>query len=161
MHPVHTIFVFCCDFALINFTYIHTVAYDWSSVSNGVLKNMDECTSWFNYELFITTRQIWGIRWLRPPTGLVFLFKLDSNFILCIQTCVIVRKCSIQVKIGNFFTCVILKFDGWPWKAIGHLFYAILSFNLCASFRSHQSIQTRVTVRKRPIRVKIGNFGPM
>ena len=31
-------------------------------------------------------------------------------------------------------------------------------FKLCASFHSHQSIQTRVTVRKHEIRVKIGDF---
>ena len=26
------------------------------------------------------------------------------------------------------FSRVTLKFDGWPWKSIGHLFYATLSF---------------------------------
>ena len=26
-----------------------------------------------------------------------------------------------------FLTCVTLKFDGWPWKTIGHLFYTALS----------------------------------
>ena len=31
-------------------------------------------------------------------------------------------------------------------------------FKLCASFQSHRSIQTGVTVRKRSIRVKIGDF---
>ena len=31
-------------------------------------------------------------------------------------------------------------------------------FKLCASFHSHQWIQTKVTVRKRSIRVKIGDF---
>ena len=103
-----------------------------------------------------------------------------------------------------------LKFDGWPWKTIGHLFYATSSFvhhfiaigqfklelrvrkrqiwvkighffvpcdleiwrmtlknnrapllcyfKLCASFHSHRSIQTGVTVRKRQIWVKIGHF---
>ena len=40
----------------------------------------------------------------------------------------LVRKRSIQVKIGNFFSCVTLKFDGWPWKIIGHLFYTTSSF---------------------------------
>ena len=24
---------------------------------------------------------------------------------------------------GRFFSCVTLKFDGWPWRTIGHLFY--------------------------------------
>ena len=45
-----------------------------------------------------------------------------------IQTVVTVRKCSIQVKIGNFWSPVTLQFDRWPWKTIGHLFYATLSF---------------------------------
>ena len=45
-----------------------------------------------------------------------------------IQTGVTVRKCSIRVKIGDFLSRVNLKFDGWPWKIIGHLFYTTLSF---------------------------------
>ena len=114
-----------------------------------------------------------------------------------------------SVKISDFLSRLTLKFDGWPWKTIGHLFYAMLSlciisrpsvnsnwsyspemlnlgqnqrflscvtlkiwqmtlknnrapllccFKLCASFHGHQWIQTKVTVRKRSIRVKIGNF---
>ena len=104
-----------------------------------------------------------------------------------------------------FLSRVTLKFDGWPWKTIGHLFYATLSFvhhfkaigefklkklrirsiwvknaifvpcdlkilwmalknnmapllccfKLCASFHSHRWIQTKITVQKRSIRVKI------
>ena len=45
-----------------------------------------------------------------------------------IQTGVTVPKCTIRVKIGDFLSRVTLKFDGWPWKTIGHLFYATLSF---------------------------------
>ena len=45
-----------------------------------------------------------------------------------IQTAVTVQKCSIGVKIGDFLSCVTLKFDGWPWQKIGHLFYATSSF---------------------------------
>ena len=43
-----------------------------------------------------------------------------------IQTGVTIRKHSIRVKMGEF--CVTLNYDGWPWKAVGHLFYATLSF---------------------------------
>ena len=32
------------------------------------------------------------------------------------------------VKISDFLSCVTLKFDGWPWQTIGHLFYATSSF---------------------------------
>ena len=45
-----------------------------------------------------------------------------------IQTAVTVQKPSIWVKIGDFLSCVTLKFDGWPWQTIGHLFYATSSF---------------------------------
>ena len=73
-----------------------------------------------------------------------------------IQTGVIVRKRSIQVKIWHFLSCVTLKFDGLPWKTIGHLFWA--TSKLCASFHSHWWIQTGVTVRKRPIWIQIDDF---
>ena len=40
-----------------------------------------------------------------------------------IKTEVTVRKHSVRVKIGDFLSGVTLKFDGWPWNTIGHLFY--------------------------------------
>ena len=52
---------------------------------------------------------------------------------------------SFGSKLVIFLSHVTFKFDGWPWKTIGHLFYATLSF-----VHSHWWIQTRVTVRKRP-----------
>ena len=55
----------------------------------------------------------------------------------------------------RFFSCVTLKFDGWPWKTIGQL---LCYFKLCLSFRSHWWLQTGVTVRKRSIWVKIDAF---
>ena len=62
----------------------------------------------------------------------------------------------IQVKIGDFLSCVTLKFDGWPLKKNrAPLLYYI---KLCASFQSHGWIQTGVTVRKHSNRVKISNF---
>ena len=45
-----------------------------------------------------------------------------------IQTGVTVRKRSIWIKIGNSLFRVTLKFGGWPWKTIGHLFYVASSF---------------------------------
>ena len=121
----------------------------------------------------------------------------------------IVRKRPIWVKISDVLYRVTLKFDGWPWKTIGHLSFAVSSFvqhfvaigelklelqsgnaqsrshstifraawpwnwrmtlknnrapllcyfKLYASFRSHRWIQAGVTVRKRPIWVKIDFF---
>ena len=103
-----------------------------------------------------------NLRDLIAATGLVILLKLDSNrrffspcdleiwwmtsknyraplldyIKLCasfhshrwIQTKVTVRKHSIRVKIGDLLTRVTLKFDGWPWKTIGHLSYVASSF---------------------------------
>ena len=40
----------------------------------------------------------------------------------------IVRKCPIWVKIVDVLYHVTLKFDGWPWKTIGHLSFAVSSF---------------------------------
>ena len=40
----------------------------------------------------------------------------------------IVRKRPIWVKIGDVLYRVTLKFDGWPWKTIGHLSFDVSSF---------------------------------
>ena len=49
-----------------------------------------------------------NLRDLIAATGLVILLKLDSN--------------------RSFSARVTLKFDGWHWKIIGHLFYTTSSF---------------------------------
>ena len=60
----------------------------------------------------------------------LYYVKLCASFKIhwCIQTGFTVQKHSIQVKIGDMLSRVTLKFDGWPWKTIGHLFYATSSF---------------------------------
>ena len=40
----------------------------------------------------------------------------------------IVPKRPIWVKIGDVLYRVTLQFDGWPWKTIGHLSFAVSSF---------------------------------
>ena len=57
-------------------------------------------------------------------------FKLYASFRShrWIQIGVTVRKLLIWVKIDDFFSRVTLQFDVWPWKTIGHLFYATSSF---------------------------------
>ena len=40
----------------------------------------------------------------------------------------IVRKRPIRVKSGDVLSRVTLKFDGWLWKTIGHLSFAVSSF---------------------------------
>ena len=61
---------------------------------------------------------------------LLYYIKLCASFQShgWIQTGVTIRKRSIRVKIGKFISCVTLKFDGSPWKTIGHLFHAASSF---------------------------------
>ena len=63
---------------------------------------------------------------------LLCYFKLFASFRShwWIQTGVTVWKRLIWVKIDTFFSRVTLKFDGWPSKTIGHLFYATSSFVL-------------------------------
>ena len=61
---------------------------------------------------------------------LLCYFKLSTSFRShwWIQTWVTVRKRPIWVKCDVFYSRVTLKFDGWPSKTIGHLFYATSSF---------------------------------
>ena len=44
------------------------------------------------------------------------------------QAWVTVRKRLIWVKIGDFLSRMTFKFEIWPWKIIGHIFYTTLSF---------------------------------
>ena len=74
--------------------------------------------------------EIWQMTLKNNRAPLLCYFKLSASFYshLWIQNGVTARKRSIWVKIVDFFSRVTLKFDGWPWKTIGHLFYAISSF---------------------------------
>ena len=146
--------------------------------------------------------------WKKNRAPLQQYIKLCASFQIhwWNQTGVTVWKRSIRVKICDFLSLVTLKFDGWLWEIIGHLFYVASSFvyhfkaisvfnlsyspemlnsgqnqrffvpcdleiwwmtlkshrapllcyfKLCASFHSHQRNQAGVTVRKCSIRVKI------
>ena len=72
-----------------------------------------------------------------------------------IQPKVTVRKRSIRVKIGDFLSCVTLKFDGWSWKTIGLLFYGTSSFAHHLIPIGEFKLYYWVTVRKCPIWVKV------
>ena len=152
--------------------------------------------------------EIWWMTLKNDRVPLLWYIKLCASFQShwSIKTGVTVWKHSIWVKIGNFLSCVSLKFDGWPSKTIVLLFYVasnfvhhfitigefklklqsgnaqlgrfvvlcdleiwrmplkdnraplLCYFKLYASFHSHWWIKTKVTARKRSIRVKIGNF---
>ena len=59
-------------------------------------------------------------------------------------------------KLAIFLSRVTLKFHGWPRQTIG--IPLLCYIKLCVAFPSYWYIQTGVTVRKRSIRVKIGDF---
>ena len=105
--------------------------------------------------------QIWWMTSINNRAPLLSYIKLCASFQThwWIQTAVTVQKCSIWVKIDDFLSCVALKFDGWPWQTIGHLFYA--TSKLCTWFQSHRWIQTGVIVRKRSILLKISDICPL
>ena len=73
--------------------------------------------------------EIWWMTSKNNRAPLLYYIKLFSSFQIhwWIQTEVTVRKL-IRVKIGDFLSRVTFKFDKWPWKTIGHLFYATSSF---------------------------------
>ena len=74
--------------------------------------------------------EIWRMTMKNNRAPLLCQFKLCASFHShrWIQTKVTVRKCSIRGKIGDLLSAVTLKFDGWPWKTIGHLFYVASNF---------------------------------
>ena len=77
-----------------------------------------------------------NLRDLIAATSLVILLKLDSN--------------------SRFFS--LCELELW-WMTLKNNRVPLLYYNkLCASFQIHRWIQTGVTVWKRSIRVKIGNF---
>ena len=74
--------------------------------------------------------EIW---WMTPKNNrapLLYYIKLCASFQIhqWIQTGITVWKRPIWVKIDDFFSRVTLQLDRWPWKTIGHLFYAASSF---------------------------------
>ena len=74
--------------------------------------------------------EIWWMTSRNNRAPLLYYINLCASFKIHrrIQTGVTVQKCSIRVKIGNFLSRVTWKFDGWPWKTIGHPFYFGSSF---------------------------------
>ena len=80
-----------------------------------------------NWQYFVPCDlEIWWMTLKNNRAPLLCCFKLCASFHShwWIQTGVTVRKRPIWVKIDDFFSRVTLKFDVWPWKTIGHLFYA-------------------------------------
>ena len=118
----------------------------------------------------VSTRQIWGIwklwpayspetpnlsqnRWCfwLPWKTIGHLSFAVSSFV---QHFIAIGEFKLELQSGNaqfgsnsmiFKSRVTLKFDGWPWKTIGHLFNATSSFvhHFVAIDDSKQEIQSR------------------
>ena len=101
--------------------------------------------------------EIWWMTSKSNRAPFLYYIKLCASFQSqqWIQTGVTVRERSIWVKISNFFQC-----DLEIWQMMFKINRAPLLYyiKLCASFKSHLWIQTGITVRKHPIRVKIVDF---
>ena len=74
--------------------------------------------------------EIWWMISKNNRAPLLYYVKLCASFQIhrWIQTGVTVPKRWIRVEIGDILSRVTLKFDGRPWKIIGHLFYTTSSF---------------------------------
>ena len=72
------------------------------------------------------------------------------------QTWVTVRKSSIRVKIVSRVT---LKFDGWPWKIIGHLFYTTPS--VVHNFKAISEFKLKLQCRNSQFWSKSAIFCPV
>ena len=75
-----------------------------------------------------------------------------------------ISEFKLELQSGNaqFGSKLAIFCPVWPWNLTDDLVNnrepLLTYFKLCTSFRSHWWIQTVVTIRKRPIWVKMGNF---
>ena len=84
-----------------------------------------------NHRFFIPCDlEIWCMTSKNYRATLLYYIKLCVSFQIhrWIQTEVTLRKRSIRVEIGDSLSLVTLKFDGWPWKTVGHLLFTTSSF---------------------------------
>ena len=72
---------------------------------------------------------IWWMTYKNNRRPILYYIRLCASFQILqwSQPWVTVRKRSIRVKLVIFLSRMTLKFNGWPWKTIGHLFYTRLS----------------------------------
>ena len=86
---------------------------------------------WVKIDVFLLhDLVIWRMTLKNNRIPLLCYFKICASFRShwWIQTGVRVWKRPIEVKIEYFLSHMTWKFDRWPSKTIGHLFYAISSF---------------------------------
>ena len=99
-------------------------------------------------------------RWPKKIIGHLFYttssfvhnFKSIGGFKLKLQS----WKAQFRSKLVIFLSRVTLKFDGWPWITIGHLFHTTSS-NV-HHFKAMGKFKLELQSGKHSIRVKIGHF---
>ena len=100
------------------------------SIQNGVTVRKRQI--WVKIVIFFVPSDldIWRMTLKNNRAPLLCYFKLCILFhsLLWNQNEATVRKHQIWVRISNFLSRVALKFEGWSWKTLGHLFYATSRF---------------------------------
>ena len=123
-------------------------AHHFKSISE-VSYSPETLNSGQNWWLFVLRDlEIWWMTLKSNGAPLLYYIKLCALFQShgWIQPGVTGQKCSIQVKIGNFF--VLCDLEIW-WMILKNNRAPLLCcFKLCASFHSHWWLRTGVTVRK-------------
>ena len=93
---------------------------------------VQKCLIWFKIEDFFSHVTLKFDRWHWKTIGL--LFYATSSFL---HNFIAIGEFKLELQSGNsqfesksttFFSSVTLKFDGWPWKTIGHIFCATWSY---------------------------------
>ena len=132
--------------------------WPWNLMDNlqqGKSEGFDSCDRPSNLKLDsnrqffrLCDREIWWMTSKNNRALLLYYVKLCASFQIhwWIQTGFTVQKRSIRVEIGHMLSCVTLKFDGWPWRTIGHPFYATSSF-----------VQNFVAIGEFKLELKSGN----
>ena len=105
--------------------------------------------------------EIWQTTLKINRAPLLCCFKLCASFHShqWIQTWVTVRKRPILVEIDDFFSRVTLKFNGWPSKTEGHLFYPTSSF--VHHFKSIGEFKLELQSGNTPFGSKLAIFCPV
>ena len=112
-------------------------------------------------DFFPCDLEIWQMTLKNNRAPLLCYFKLCGSFRSHSEFRLELQPGNAQFgsKSAIFLCRVTLKFNQWPWKTIGHLFYTTL-YQLCASFQSYRWIWTGVTVRKRSVWSKSAIYFP-
>ena len=105
--------------------------------------------------------EIWCLTSKNNRAPLLYYIKLCVSFQIhrYFQTEVTIQKRSIRVEIGDFLSLVTLKFDGWPRKTIGHLFYTTSSF--VHHFKSIGELKLKLQSRNAQFGSKLAIFCPV